>query len=159
MIFTRPFRRSGFFVPAKAARGLQQFRKQFPPPIRERRFSAYNKCTEKIPMFQVPVLRILGAEKVKTSTKVPESMKKESSSNATLFVFYLSTYSASNASLPSPHTGHTQSAGTSSHFVPGATPLSGSPFAGSYSYPQTISCALPLTILKNDGIMYLYFML
>ena len=31
------------------------------------------------------------------------------------------------ASLLRPHTGQTQSSGTSSHLVPGATPLSGSP--------------------------------
>ena len=121
------------FVPAKAARGLQQFRKQFPPPIRERRFPAYNKCTEMLPILQIPVLRISGAEKVKTSTKVPENMEKRATRKPLSFVFYLFNYSASKASFSSPHTGQTQSAGTSSHFVPGATPLSGSPFAGSYS--------------------------
>ena len=111
-------------------------RGRFPAPIRERRFSAYNKCTEKLPMFQVPILRISGAEKVKTSTKVPKVYKKRVAEMLLSFVVYLFNYSASKASLPSPHTGQTQSDGTSSHFVPGATPLSGSPTAGSYSYPQ-----------------------
>ncbi len=36
-----------------------------------------------------------------------------------------------------PHSGHIQESGTVSNGVPGATPLSGSPFAGSYTYPQT----------------------
>jgi hypothetical protein len=35
------------------------------------------------------------------------------------------------SSLPTPHSGHSQSAGTSSQAVPGSTPLSGSPSAGS----------------------------
>lgn len=38
--------------------------------------------------------------------------------------------------LPAPHTGQTKSSGRSSHFVPGAMPLSGSPTASSYSQPQ-----------------------
>ena len=42
------------------------------------------------------------------------------------------------SSLPTPHRGHTQSAGRSSKAVPGSIPLSGSPTAGSYSYPQTM---------------------
>jgi hypothetical protein len=42
-----------------------------------------------------------------------------------------------NWSLPTPQRGHAQSAGRSSKEVPGAMPLSGSPTAGSYSYPQT----------------------
>ena len=41
------------------------------------------------------------------------------------------TYSFSNSSLPAPQTGHTQSSGSSSKEVPGAMPLSGSPFSGS----------------------------
>lgn len=40
------------------------------------------------------------------------------------------------SSLPTPHNGHTQSAGRSSNAVPGAIPLSSSPTAGSYTYPQ-----------------------
>ena len=36
-------------------------------------------------------------------------------------------YSSVKASLLRPHTGQTQSSGTSSHLVPGATPLPGSP--------------------------------
>ena len=36
-------------------------------------------------------------------------------------------YSSVKASLLRPHTGQTQYSGTSSHLVPGATPLSGSP--------------------------------
>ena len=39
-------------------------------------------------------------------------------------------------SLPTPQTGQTQSSGISSKGVPGAMPPSGSPTAGSYSYPQ-----------------------
>ena len=42
------------------------------------------------------------------------------------------------SSFPTPQTGHTQSAGMSSKAVPGAIPLSGSPAAGSYSYPQML---------------------
>ena len=42
------------------------------------------------------------------------------------------------SSLPTPHSGHTQSSGISSKAVPGATPLSGSPAAGSYIYPHTL---------------------
>jgi len=41
-----------------------------------------------------------------------------------------------NISLESPQIGQTQSSGTSSHAVPGAIPLSGSPISGSYTYPQ-----------------------
>ena len=40
------------------------------------------------------------------------------------------------SSLPAPQIGHTQSSGRSSNAVPGAIPLSGSPSAGSYTYPQ-----------------------
>ena len=36
-----------------------------------------------------------------------------------------------NWSLPTAHSGQSQSSGTSSHGVPGATPFSGSPTAGS----------------------------
>lgn len=47
-------------------------------------------------------------------------------------------YSVSlNSSLPTPQSGQAQSAGRSSNAVPGAIPLSGSPTAGSYTYPQT----------------------
>ena len=53
------------------------------------------------------------------------------------FVLFNSDYSrASKASLPRPQTGHSKSSGMSSHLVPGAMLLSGSPIAGSYSYPQ-----------------------
>lgn len=41
------------------------------------------------------------------------------------------------SSFEAPHTGQAQSWGTSSNGVPGATPLSGSPVAGSYSQPHT----------------------
>lgn len=41
------------------------------------------------------------------------------------------TYSFSNTSLPRPQVGQVQSSGTCSQGVPGATPLSGSPTAGS----------------------------
>lgn len=39
--------------------------------------------------------------------------------------------------LPTPQSGQTQSSGSSSNGVPAAMPLSGSPTAGSYSYPHT----------------------
>src|SRR5210317_2082507 len=44
----------------------------------------------------------------------------------------------SKSSLPTPHSGHTQSSGTSSQRVPGAIPSSGHPSASSYCQPQTI---------------------
>jgi hypothetical protein len=46
-------------------------------------------------------------------------------------------YSASNWSLDAPQTGQTQLSGRSSNLVPGLIPLSGSPAAGSYTYPHT----------------------
>lgn len=46
-------------------------------------------------------------------------------------------YSSTNWSLPTEHNGHTQSSGRSSKAVPGSIPFSGSPTAGSYTYPQT----------------------
>ena len=55
------------------------------------------------------------------------------------FVAYRVDYSAGlKSSLPTPQTGHTQLSGMSSKAVPGAIPLSGSPTAGSYSYPQML---------------------
>ena len=48
-----------------------------------------------------------------------------------LSVFPEKDHSFSNASLPRPQVGQTQSAGTFSQGVPGATPFSGSPTAGS----------------------------
>lgn len=42
----------------------------------------------------------------------------------------------SKSSLPAPQSGQRQLSGTSSHFVPGASPPSGSPAASSYTYPQ-----------------------
>ena len=50
-------------------------------------------------------------------------------------VFY---YIGSKSSLPAPQMGQTQSAGKSSKAVPGGMFASGSPFSGSYSYPQTV---------------------
>lgn len=50
--------------------------------------------------------------------------------------FFVRTYSWLKESLPRPHRGHTQSSGRSSKAVPAAMPLSGSPTAGSYTYPQ-----------------------
>jgi hypothetical protein len=47
-------------------------------------------------------------------------------------------YSGSNISFVTAQTGHIQSSGMSSKAVPGATPESGSPTAGSYTYPQTV---------------------
>ena len=43
-----------------------------------------------------------------------------------------------NALLGAPHQGQTHSSGISSKAVPGATPLSGSPTAGSYTYSQRV---------------------
>jgi hypothetical protein len=40
-------------------------------------------------------------------------------------------YSSENSDLDAPHSGQTQSSGNASNAVPGATPLSGSPTAGS----------------------------
>ena len=42
----------------------------------------------------------------------------------------------SNISLLTPQTGQDQSSGNFSKGVPGAMPLSGSPFSGSYTYPH-----------------------
>lgn len=42
----------------------------------------------------------------------------------------------SKSSLPAPQSGQRQLSGTSSHFVPGAIPPSGSPATSSYTYPQ-----------------------
>src|SRR5262245_46605271 len=42
----------------------------------------------------------------------------------------------SKSSLRAPHSGQVQFIGTSSHFVPGAMPCSGSPAASSYIHPQ-----------------------
>jgi len=42
----------------------------------------------------------------------------------------------SKSSLPAPQSGQRQLSGTSSHFVPGTIPPSGSPSASSYTYPQ-----------------------
>lgn len=43
---------------------------------------------------------------------------------------------SSKSSLPAPQSGQRQLSGTSSHFVPGGIPPSGSPAASSYTYPQ-----------------------
>jgi hypothetical protein len=49
-----------------------------------------------------------------------------------LSLLKLVNYSAgSNSSFPAPHSGHTQSSGTSSNGVPGSTPLFWSPLTGS----------------------------
>src|SRR4030042_1425635 len=53
--------------------------------------------------------------------------------------------SFSNWSFPAPHTGHTQSPGNFSKGVPAFTPLSGSPTAGSYTYPHTEHTYLAIT--------------
>jgi len=42
-------------------------------------------------------------------------------------------YASENSSLPAPHSGQIQSSGKFSNAVPGSTPLSGSPIAGSYT--------------------------
>src|SRR5512139_747210 len=48
-------------------------------------------------------------------------------------------YSSTSSNSPffTPQTGHSQSSGRLSKGVPGSTPPSGSPFSGSYTYPQT----------------------
>ena len=38
--------------------------------------------------------------------------------------------------MPTPHRGHSKSSGRSSNFVPGAMPISGSPFSSSYIQPH-----------------------
>ncbi len=45
-------------------------------------------------------------------------------------------YFSLKSSLLTPHTGHSKSAGTSSHGVPAGIPASGTPTAGSYTQPQ-----------------------
>ena len=53
---------------------------------------------------------------------------------SSLFLLSLSfCYWAENWSLPTEHSGQTQSSGRSSNAVPGSMPFSGSPTAGSYS--------------------------
>ena len=47
--------------------------------------------------------------------------------------FFALSYCLEKCSLPTPQRGHTQLSGTLSQAVPGATPLSGSPSAGSYT--------------------------
>jgi len=42
------------------------------------------------------------------------------------------------SSFPTPQSGHSQVPGISSNAVPGLIPLSGSPSAGLYMYPQTL---------------------
>ena len=50
-----------------------------------------------------------------------------------LMIHFDTDYSLSKRSFSAPHTGQTQSSGRSSNEVPGSTPLSGSPFSGSYT--------------------------
>ena len=55
-----------------------------------------------------------------------------------LFLNEFTIYSLTeNWSLPTEQRGHSKSAGTSSHFVPGAMPYSGAPSSSLYSQPQT----------------------
>lgn len=48
----------------------------------------------------------------------------------------------SNSDLGAPQAGQTQSSGRFSNGVPGLTPATGSPSAGSYTYPQTLQIHL-----------------
>jgi hypothetical protein len=52
----------------------------------------------------------------------------------------------SKTSLPRTHSGHSQSSGKSSKGVPGGTPLSGSPSAGSYTYEHALHCHFCMSI-------------
>src|SRR5512136_260583 len=63
-----------------------------------------------------------------------------------LVVFFFFVYCFSNASFPAPQIGQTQSSGRFSNAVPAAIPASGSPFAGSYTYPQTVQTYLSIFI-------------
>jgi len=54
------------------------------------------------------------------------------------------------SSFPTPQSGHDQSLGMSSNAVPGWIPLSGSPSAGSYMYPQTLHSYFCMIKMFND---------
>src|SRR4030042_1150418 len=62
---------------------------------------------------------------------------------------------SSNSSFPTPHRGQTQSSGRAGNGVPGFTPLSGSPTAGSYTYAHTMHLHLVFlaiaVLLSGDG--------
>ena len=62
--------------------------------------------------------------------------KKWSSETEPHLLIFSGNHALLNMSLPTPQTGQTQSSGRFSKAVPGAIPLSGSPTAGSYSYPH-----------------------
>lgn len=57
---------------------------------------------------------------------------------------YMGGHAFSNISFPTPQMGQTQSSGISSNLVPGAIPLSGSPAAGSYTYPHAVQIYLSI---------------
>ena len=53
-------------------------------------------------------------------------------------VYRICYFIGSKSAAPCLQSGHTKSSGSSSNFVPGAIPLSGSPTASSYVYPQRV---------------------
>ena len=75
---------------------------------------------------------------------IPGIKRGPSQIHATALLFWRSVlisyedYSSTGvkSDFSAPQSGHTQSSGRSSKAVPGAIPLSGSPAAGSYTYPQ-----------------------
>ena len=95
--------------------------------------------------------------KITTSTRTFFSQCSLPPKFSTVQVFV---YSGSNMSFPTAQTGHAQSSGISSNAVPGATPESGSPVAGSYTYPQTVHTYFFIVYLSfpllssDDGSLY-----
>ena len=98
--------------------------------------------SKKYQLFEYPLLGLDGAspaEKLPLLCHVYRSGQEKGSTGRVLplFIFCIpglfpeKDHSFSKASLPRPQVGQTQSAGTFSQGVPGATPFSGSPTAGS----------------------------
>ena len=81
-------------------------------------------------------LRMKNPDSETRKKKVLVSTKKWSSETEPHLLIFSGNHALLNMSLPTPQTGHTQSSGRFSKAVPGAIPLSGSPTAGSYSYPH-----------------------
>ena len=69
--------------------------------------------------------------------------------------FFCFIYASSKALLSRPQTGQTKSSGTSSQAVPGAMPQSGSPTAGSYSYPQGHTYFIMILLVFQYYLKYL----
>ena len=83
---------------------------------------AFNSLT--VGIGEAAACFILGSLLLRVLPRVP-ALSPASNGRGTSF------HLAVNSSFPAPHRGHTQSAGRSSHLVPGAMPLSGSPRASS----------------------------